>query len=69
MDTHTPPKQRGRKRSPQVNITLSEAEQALFQQAGVTWLEPGTVEPRTESIGRTIKRLALQSLALGAPQA
>jgi hypothetical protein len=67
MDTHTPPTKRGRARSPQVNITLSEAEQALFSQAKVTWLEPGTVEPRTESLGRTIKRLALQALGANQP--
>jgi hypothetical protein len=50
-----------------VNITLTPAEQQLFAQAKATWMEPGSVEPRTESIGRTIKRLALQ--ALGATQA
>ena len=65
MDTNTT-SQRGRSRSPQVNITLTAAEMALFDGAKVTWQEPGAVEPRTETLGRTIKRLALQ--ALGATQ-
>lgn len=64
-NTHTP--QQARKRSPQVNIVLTAEEVALFSSQAVSWTEPGATSPRTESLGRTIKRLALEALAGARP--
>lgn len=58
---------RPRKRGPQVNITLSPAELELFSSQQQAYRLPGELEPSSEPLGRTIKRLALERL--GAVQA
>lgn len=58
---HRPP----RKRNPQVNIVLTAEEVAMFAAQAATWSEPGVSQPRTESLGRTIKRLAMEQARRG----